>query len=345
MKTGYAPVNTDNEFHQSTDWNALALRVLNQEPISRHDALSALECPDDDLLSLLHAAYKVRRAFFGNTVQLYYLMNIKSGLCPEDCHYCSQSKLSTASIPKYQMLSKDEMVAGAHRAFENKACTFCIVASGRGPSDREVDQVIDAVRDIKDSLSIRVCACLGILKPGQAQRLQEAGVDRYNHNLNTSEEFTANIVSTHTFEDRVRTVHEITEAGISPCSGGIIGMGESDDDIVSLAFALRDMEIESIPVNFYHPIEGTPLYGTWTLDPRKCLKALAMFRFVNPAREIRIAGGRELHLGSLQPLGLYAANSIFVSDYLTTSGQSAEDDYKMIADLGFTIATPAAERR
>jgi biotin synthase len=118
-------------------------------------------------------------------------------------------------------------------------------------------------------------------------------------------------------------------------------MGESDEDIVSLAYALRDLNIESIPVNFYHPVEGTPLYGTWTLDPRKCLKVLAMFRFVNPSREIRIAGGRELHLGSLQPLGLYAANSVFVSDYLTTSGQSAEADYKMIADLGFSIAAPA----
>jgi len=232
-------------------------------------------------------------------------------------------------------------VAGAQRAYESKACTFCIVASGRGPSDREVDRVIDAVLEIKKNLSIRICACLGILKPGQAERLQAAGVDRYNHNLNTSEEFTPNIVSTHTFEDRVNTVNDITEAGISACCGGIVGMGESDEDIVSLAYALRDLNIESIPVNFYHPVEGTPLYGTWTLDPRKCLKVLAMFRFVNPSREIRIAGGRELHLGSLQPLGLYAANSVFVSDYLTTSGQSAEADYKMIADLGFSIAAPA----
>ena len=236
------------------------------------------------------------------------------------------------------MLSTEELVAGAKRAYDSKACTFCIVASGRGPSDRELDSVIDAVREIKDNFSIRVCACLGILKPGQAQRLQEAGVDRYNHNLNTSEEFHKNIVSTHTYEDRVRTITDVADIGISPCCGGIVGMGESDDDIVSLAFALRDLQIQSIPVNFYHPVPGTPLYGTWTLDPRKCLKVLALFRFANPSREIRIAGGRELHLGSMQPLGLYAANSIFVSDYLTTKGQSAEDDYKMINDMGFAIA-------
>jgi len=341
MTTGYPPLSTDFEPQTLTDWNALALRVITHDPITRDEALTVLQCPDHDILRLLAAAYEVRRNYFGNTVQLYYLMNIKSGLCPEDCNYCSQSKLSSASIPKYQILSREEIVAGAQRAYESKACTFCIVASGRGPSDREVDRVIDAVLEIKKNLSIRICACLGILKPGQAERLQAAGVDRYNHNLNTSEEFTPNIVSTHTFEDRVNTVNDITEAGISACCGGIVGMGESDEDIVSLAYALRDLNIESIPVNFYHPVEGTPLYGTWTLDPRKCLKVLAMFRFVNPSREIRIAGGRELHLGSLQPLGLYAANSVFVSDYLTTSGQSAEADYKMIADLGFSIAAPA----
>jgi len=344
MSTSTANFLVDREDRLTTNWSALAQRILAGIPISREEALLALQTPDHDLLNLLAGAYELRRYYFGNTVQLYYLMNAKSGLCPEDCGYCSQSKLSKAAIPKYQMLSKDELVAGARRAYESKACTYCIVASGRGPSDREVDNVINAVREIKEQLSIRVCACLGILKPGQAERLKEAGVDRYNHNLNTSEEYTPNIVTTHTFEDRVNTVNEISEAGISPCSGGIIGMGESDDDIVSLAFALRELDIESIPLNFYHPIDGTPLYGTWTLDPRKCLKALAMFRFVNPSREIRIAGGRELHLGTMQPLGLYAANSIFVSDYLTTSGQSAEDDYKMIKDLGFTVATPSAER-
>jgi biotin synthase len=321
-------------------WDSLAAKVLTGQQISRSEALSILKAPDSDVLKVLSAAYEIRREYFGNTVQLYYLMNVKSGLCPEDCNYCSQSKLSTATIPKYQMLSQEEMVSGARRAAESKACTFCIVASGRGPSDREIDQVVSAVREIKETLPIRVCACLGILKPGQAERLKAAGVDRYNHNLNSSEEFTPNIVSTHTFDDRVETVNDIAEAGISPCSGGIIGMGESDEDVVSLAFALRELEIESIPVNFYHPIAGTPLYGTWTLNPRRCLKALAMFRFVNPRREIRIAGGRELHLGSMQPLGLYAANSIFVSDYLTTKGQRAEDDYKMIADMGFTIVTP-----
>jgi biotin synthase len=342
MTFGIATPTNEATFASTSNWNALAHDVLSGRPIGRRDALSIIQAPDSELLKILAAAFEIRQSYFGTTVQLYYLMNVKSGLCPEDCNYCSQSKLSTAEIPKYQMLTKEELVAGAQKAFESKACTFCIVASGRGPSDREVDDVIAAVREIKSRLSIRICACLGILKPGQAERLHAAGVDRYNHNLNTSKEFHPNIVSTHTYDDRVSTINDIMKAGISGCCGGIVGMGESDEDIVSLAFALNGMDIDSIPVNFYHPVEGTPLFGTWTLDPRKCLKIIAMFRFVNPDREIRIAGGRELHLGSLQPLGLYAANSIFVSDYLTTQGQSAADDFKMIDELGFSIAAPAA---
>jgi biotin synthase len=333
MKTGYPLPSSKMDLQIPTDWNALSQRILTHEPISRDEALTILKCPDNDLLRLLAAAYDIRRNYFGNTIQLYYLMNVKSGLCPEDCNYCSQSSLSSAPIPKYQMLDREQLLTGAQRAYESKACTFCIVASGRGPSERELNDVI--------LYTLRICACLGILKPGQAERLKAAGVDRYNHNLNTSEEFHSSIVSTHTYQDRVNTVTDIQEAGISACCGGIVGMGEKDEDIVSMAFALNDLNVDSIPVNFYHPVEGTPLHGTWTLDPRKCLKVLAMFRFVNPSREIRIAGGRELHLGTLQPLGLYAANSVFVSHYLTTNGQSADEDYKMITDLGFTIASSA----
>jgi biotin synthase len=322
------------------DWSELAQRVLSGEPIDRRTALAVLQSPDSELLSLLAAAYEVRKAAFGNQVQLYYLMNAKSGLCPEDCNYCSQSRISTAEIPKYPLLSREELVAGAHRAVEHRACTFCIVASGRGPTKRELEHVVDAVREIRETTPLRICACLGILADGQAEQLREAGVERFNHNLNTSEEYHESICTTHTFQDRVRTVEEIKSGGISACSGGIVGMGERDEDVVSLAFALRDLEVESIPVNFYHPVEGTPLAGTWNLNPRYCLKVLAMFRFVNPTREIRIAGGRELHLRSMQPLGLYAANSIFVSDYLTTQGQSAADDFRMLEDLGFEIASP-----
>lgn len=319
------------------DWATLAEAVLGGTPLDRESGRAILQAPLEKIPSLIAAAYEIRRTFFGNTVQLYYLMNAKSGLCPEDCHYCSQSKLSTAPIDKYVWQSKEQLLAGAQRAADAGACTFCIVASGRGPTEREVDHVIDAVREIKERFSLRICCCLGLLKDGQAERLAAAGVERFNHNLNTGGSFHDSVVTTHTYEDRVATIEKVKGAGISACSGGIVGMGETDDDILDMAFALRDLDVESIPINFLHPIDGTPFAGRWSLTPQHCLKILCLMRFVNPSREIRIAGGRELHLRSLQPLGLYPANSIFVSDYLTTKGQSAADDYRMIEDMGFTI--------
>lgn len=270
-------------------------------------------------------------------VKLNVLINAKSGLCPEDCGYCSQSRVSSAPIPKYRMLARDALVAGAHQAWSRRAGTYCIVASGRGPSSRDLDEVTAAVRQIKSELPMKVCACLGLLTAGDAARLKDAGVDRYNHNLNTSSAHHANIVTTHTYDDRVRTLDAVRAAGISPCSGFIAGMGESDAQIVEVARALASLDVDSIPVNFLTPIPGTPLAGRDDLNPRRCLKILALLRFMCPSKEIRVAGGRELHLRSLQPLAMYPANAIFLGDYLTTSGQDAEDDYRMIEDLGFEI--------
>ena len=206
--------------------------------------------------------------------------------------------------------------------------------------------VASIVPKIKKQYDLKICACLGLLTDEQAQQLKDCGVDRVNHNLNTSREFYDKICSTHTYDDRVDTLHAVRKAGMEVCSGGIIGMGEQPIDVVRMAQQLRELEADSIPVNFLNPIDGTPLQGTWQLNPRYCLKVLAMYRLVNPNREIRIAGGRELHLGSLQPLGLYAANSIFVGDYLTTKGQMPDEDYRMIEQMGFHIdetAVPTAE--
>ncbi len=320
-----------------TRWNDLADQVLAGDPLSADQARGVLECPDDQLLALLAAAWRVRSRHFGNTVQLYLLMNAKSGLCPEDCGYCSQSKVSDAEIPKYNILSRDKLMDGARVAAERQARTYCIVISARGPNEREMAAVETIVPEIKQKYGLHICACLGLLTDDQARRLKACGVDRVNHNLNTSGEFYEQVCSTHTFQDRVDTLRSVRDAGMEMCSGGIVGMGESRDDVVSMAIELRDLGVHSIPVNFLNPIEGTPLAGKGELDPRYCLKVLAMFRLVNPDREIRIAGGRELHLRSLQPLGLYAANSIFVGDYLTTLGQPPEADYAMLADLGFQI--------
>ena len=321
----------------STDWSELAQRVLAGYKLTEEDALAILQASDDELLDIMAAAYQVRRKYWGKSVQLYFLMNAKSGLCPEDCHYCSQSSVSEAEIPKYNLLSRDKLLAGAKAAAERNSGTYCIVISGRGPSEREIRAVETIVPEIKQQYGLNVCACLGLLTPEQAQRLAAAGVDKVNHNLNTSREFYPEVCTTHTYQDRVDTLNAVRSAGLKLCSGGIIGMGEQDLDVVRMAFELRDLGVESIPLNFLNAIDGTPLEQNKRLNPRYCLKALAMFRLANPSAELRIAGGRELHLGSLQSLGLYAANSVFVGDYLTTQGQAPSADYKMIEEMGFVV--------
>ncbi|WP_085993118.1 biotin synthase BioB [Oceanobacillus senegalensis] len=319
------------------NWSNLADRVISGEEITDEEGLSILNCPDDELLLLLQGAFKIRSHYYGNKVKLNMIINAKSGLCPENCGYCAQSSVSSAPVQKYTFVNKENILKGAERANHLNAGTYCIVASGRGPSNREVDTVTSAVKEIKQKYDLTVCACMGILKPEQAEKLKDAGVDRYNHNLNTSKAHHPNITTSHTYDDRVSTVNIAKQAGISPCSGVIVGMKETKEDVIDMARSLKVLDADSIPVNFLHAIDGTPLEGTDELDPRYCLKVLALFRFINPTKEIRISGGREVNLRSLQALGLYPANSIFIGDYLTTEGQESTIDHKMIEDLGFEI--------
>ena len=324
-------VSADNK------WLQLASQVLDGVDVSFEQAEEILASPNDELLDLVAAAFRLRHRYFGKTVQLYFLVNAKSGLCPEDCGYCSQSKISSAPIEKYRMLSADQLLEGARVAAERQSKTYCIVISGRAPSEREMTAVETVVPRIKKELGLKICACLGLLTPEHAARLKTCGVDRVNHNLNTGEEHYAEICSTHTYQDRLQTLNNVRDAGLELCSGGIIGLGESHRDLVSMAMDLRALKTESIPLNFLHAIEGTPLQNRNDLTPQDCLRALCMMRFVNPSSELRIAGGREKHLRSLQPLGLYVANSLFVGDYLTTKGQPPEADYQMVKDLGFEV--------
>ncbi|WP_028544615.1 biotin synthase BioB [Paenibacillus taiwanensis] len=319
------------------DWGALAQKAIAGDVLTKEEALSVMQADERELLAIMAAAYQVRHHYYGNKVKLNLIINAKSGLCPEDCGYCSQSRISEAPVTKYPLLEKEVLVDGARKAMEMQVGTYCIVASGRGPTPREVDQVVAAVAEIKSTMPMKICACLGILSDEQAERLKAAGVDRYNHNLNTSEDHYSHITSTHTYHDRIDTVEMAKQAGMSPCSGVIIGMGETDEQLVQVAFALRELDADSIPVNFLNPIPGTPLANLSNLNPRRCLKALALFRFVCPSKEIRASGGREVNLRSMQVMALYAANSVFVGDYLTTEGQEASADYGMIADLGFEI--------
>ncbi|MGN7176767.1 biotin synthase BioB [Paenibacillus sp. FSL R5-0490] len=325
------------------NFQKLAFDVLEGHELTDSEAMSILNCPDDELLDLLQSAYKIRHHHYGNKVKLNMIINTKSGLCPENCGYCSQSSISTAPIEKYRMMDKDSILQGARQAHQLNVGTYCIVASGRGPNNKELNEVVSAVKEIKDHYNMKVCACLGLLKPEQAEKLKEAGVDRYNHNINTSEEHHESITTSHTYRDRVNTVQLIKEAGISPCSGVIIGMKETKKDVIAMARSLKALDADSIPVNFLHAIDGTPLEGTDELNPRYCLKVLCLMRFINPSKEIRISGGREVNLRSLQPLGLFPANSIFVGDYLTTAGQESTADHQMLKDLGFEIDFAAGE--
>ena len=319
------------------DYAVFARKALDDEILSRAECHDVLKAPDEDLLALLHAAFTVRARYFGKTVRLQMLQNAKSGACQEDCHYCSQSAVSTAAIDRYNLLPKSQMIEGARRAAASKAQRYCIVISGRSPLDREIEEIAGAVRAIKGQLPIQICCSLGLMNEAQAMRLKAAGVDRVNHNLNTSEAFHGSICTTHTFDDRLATIRNARAAGLEICSGGIVGMGEADDDLIDLAMALRDVKPDSIPVNTLHPVTGTPLEGCDHLTPQRCLKVLCLFRFVHPRTEIRIAGGREHNLRSLQPLALYPADSVFVNGYLTTPGAPAPEVWGMIRDLGFTI--------
>ena len=311
---------------------------LAEIPLTRNDALAVLQTKDRDLMELLNAALVVRERYFGRKVKICMLQNARSGLCPEDCHYCSQSAISQAQINRYRLLTPTELLDGARRAVAGGARRYCMVASGRGPSGADIQQITQAVRAIKCEFpTLEVCVSLGLTTEDQARTLKDAGVGWVNHNLNTSRRFYPAICTTHTYDDRVETVRNVRRAGLMTCCGGIIGMGESDADVADVAFAVRELEVDSIPVNFLYPIAGTPLANTHRVSPAQGLKALCLFRFLNPRSEVRMAAGREIHLKDSQFLSLYAANSIFVEGYLTTPGQEAEDAKRMIIEAGFEI--------
>ena len=325
------------------DFQLLADKALQGIIPEREEMKAVLNASDEQIPELVSAAFKVRHHYFGKRVQIHMLQNAKSGLCPEDCHYCSQSSVSEAPIDRYPFLSKEQLLEGAKRAKEAGAVRYCIVNSGRGPTNKEIQEIAEAVKEIRAKVGINICCSLGLMSEDKIRTLKEVGVGRINHNLNTSREHHPEIVTTHTYDDRVTTVQNVKSAGVGTCSGGIIGMGESDDDIINLALTLRAMDIESIPVNFLHSIPKTPFEAKKQLTPQKCLKTLCLFRFVNPNKEIRVAGGREVNLRSLQPLSLYPANSIFVNGYLTTPGQEASDAHRMIAErrnVGKVVLTP-----
>lgn len=319
-------------------WRGLAEQALADAPIAPDDALALLATDDGELPAVLWAAFAPRQRHFARRVKLCLLQNARSGLCPEDCGYCSQSAVSTADIPRYRLLPVSELVAGARRAAASGARRYCMVVSARGPGAADLAHFARAARAIRAELpALELCVSAGLMDESQGRQLADAGVDFVNHNLNTSRRFYPAICSTHTYDDRVTTVESARRAGLASCSGVIVGMGETAADLVDVAAELRRLQVESLPVNFLHAIEGTPLGDRPTLPAGDCLRALALFRLTNPRAEIRAAGGRERALGAAQGLALFAANSIFVEGYLTTPGQRYADALATIAALGFEV--------
>nr|WP_199302273.1 MULTISPECIES: biotin synthase BioB [unclassified Coleofasciculus] len=322
----------------------LTSRIIAGERIGRAEAIALSQIEgEENILLLCEAADKVRQACCGNVVDLCSIVNVKSGNCSENCGFCSQSAHHPGQdSPIYGLKSTEEILGQAKAAEAAGAKRFCLVSQGRGikynsPKSTEFEQILETVSRIIAETQIKPCCALGEVTPEQAQALAEAGVTRYNHNLEASENFFEQIVTTHTWRDRVQTIQNLKAAGIQACTGGIMGLGESWEDRVDLALALRELEVESVPLNLLNPREGTPLSDRPKIDPYEALKAIAIFRLILPEQILRYAGGREAVMGELQAMGFQAGmNAMLIGHYLTTIGQPPEQDHAMLESLGLT---------
>ena len=292
-----------------------------------------------EILPLLDAAFQVRKTYFGLEVRVHILNNAQNGHCPEDCHYCAQAKSSKADIEEYGMKPDEEMLQEARTAYAKGASCYCMVFAGRSASQSRIDRLKRVLAQIKSEFPDKeICVSTGFVSNEGAVELKQAGLDRLNHNLNTSEAHYPHICTTHTFADRLNTLLAAKSAGLKVCSGMIVGMGEEHADIIEVAKRLRALKAESIPVNLLVPIEGNVLTSQEShLTPDFILRVLCLFRFLNPSSEIRVAAGRELHLRSLEVMALYPANSLFLQGYLNAKGSSNARTLRMIKDAGFSI--------
>lgn len=314
--------------------------ILSGQWIQRDQARQICRLQGDLLYDLFYWANKIRIHYVGQTVKFCSIVTGKVGACSEDCSYCAQSKLYKTHVTPAKM-SVAEMDLAATEAAASGASSFGVVNSGRGPTDSELDWLEPLFQKTAKESKIRPCATLGELTPSQAKRLKQMGVLRINHNLETSRRFFDNVVSTHCYDDRLRTIRVAKAAGLSICSGGIFGMGETWEDRLDLAFELRDLGADVVPVNFLNAIQGTPLYNSTTpMEPMEALKIIALYRFILPNREIKIAGGRETILRDMQSWIFFAGGSSFlIGNYLTTFGRSPQEDHQMLKDLGLTYMT------
>ncbi len=314
--------------------------VLNGQPVSYDDALALTAISGVEIPYLAAAANEVRKQFAGDTIESCALSNIKSGNCSEDCKFCAQSGHYKTDAPVYPQISVQEIMAQARAAEAMGATEFCLVSSGWGATnENEFEVVLEAVRRISTETKMFADCSLGFMTPEQLERLKEAGLYRNNHNLEASKGYFDKVCATHTHEQRMRHVEMVRHTGIHPCSGGILGMGETPKDRVDLAFELKKLEAHCVPINILNPRAGTPLGDVAPLEPMEIIKYIAIFRLVLPKSTIKIAGGREVNLRDLQAMGMQAgANGLIIGNYLTTMGRNPAQDIQMLKDLGFVLA-------
>ncbi len=312
----------------------IAEKVLDGNLIDRDD-IEFLFSLDNDFSDLLYRANRIREKFFGNKIKICSIIPGRLGGCSQDCKFCAQSARSETAFKETKTLTDEQILDAAKQAKQKGVPSFGIVYSGKTISEKELARLEKLIPKIKNEIGISVCGSFGIIDCRQAKRLAQAGMSRYNHNLETSRNHFKNIVTTHDYDSRVETIKAAKKAGLCLCSGGIFGIGETDADRIDMAIEIRELEADMVPMNFLHPIAGTPLADTPRMQPREILRLIALYRFILPKTGIKVAGGRVLNLRDMQSWMFYAgATSILSGNYLTTAGRAVEDDIRMIKDLG-----------
>ncbi|MGM0380761.1 MAG: biotin synthase BioB [bacterium] len=312
---------------------SLEQKIEGEKPVSEEEALEVLKAPADKVMEILTLADRVRRKNFANSVHLCSITNAKSGACSEDCAFCAQSVHHQAEAEVYGIRPAEEMAASARQGSELPISHFGIVTSGPRPREDELEEIRKTILE-NPGEEVSWCASLGALPEETLRELKEAGLGRFHHNLETAPGYFDQICSTHSYEERVETVRTASRLGLEVCSGGILGMGENNRQRVEFARLLRELEVDSIPLNFLIPIPGTPLEEVEILEPREILKIIAMFRLVNPTAEIKVCAGRK-NLRDLQSMIFYAgATGMMIGDLLTVAGRDVEEDLQMLDDLG-----------
>ena len=318
------------------DYRTALLDERRQLTVDELRALAAL--PDEAVPTLAALAHEVRLAWCGPEVEVEGILSAKTGGCPEDCHFCSQSSRFESPVKATPLLSADEVLAAAEETKALGASEFCIVLAVRGPDERTLANVLEMVPLVRERAGLNVAVSAGILTREQAQRLADAGVHRYNHNLETARSFFPQIVTTHTWEERYDTCMLVREHGMELCCGALLGMGETVEQRIELLEQLRAVDPAEVPLNFLNPRPGTPLQVRMPISPLEAIRWIALFRLALPPVILRYAGGREITLRELQAMGMTSGiNALIVGNYLTTLGRSPEEDLRMLADLRMPV--------